>query len=194
MHPGEPVLAREPQPGLGEKLRKALPYLAMVVISLFFYYQADNFEFPESSGRIGPGAWPKIVLCLLMFTAGLGMIKAVWGRQAEPDKRDVVDEDVAAVLAPPEIYPAMVWVAVAITAAYVLALPIFGFFIATIFYSVALMWVGRQRRVAILCLAGVGFALFFMFLFMKVVYVSLPIGQEPFSAVSLALMALMGIH
>jgi putative tricarboxylic transport membrane protein len=194
MHPGESVSTRELEPSLGKRLCAALPYLAMVAISLFLYYQADNFEFSESSGRIGPGAWPKIVLCLLMFTACLGIIKVVWAGQAEPDKRDVTDEDVAAVLAPPEIYPKMVWAAVAITAAYVWVLPILGFFIATIFYSVALMWVGRQRRVATLCIAGVGFALFFMFLFMKVVYVSLPIGKEPFSAVSLALMALMGIH
>ncbi|TAL87835.1 MAG: tripartite tricarboxylate transporter TctB family protein [Candidimonas sp.] len=194
MHPGEPVLVRESEPSLAKKLCKALPYLAMVVISLFLYYQADNLEFSESSGRIGPGAWPKIVLCLLMLTACLGIIKAIWARQAEPDKQEAADADIAAVLTPPEIYPAMVWVAVAITAAYVLALPILGFFIATIFYSIALMWVGRQRRVAVLCIAGLGFASFFMFLFMKVVYVSLPIGQEPFSAVSLALMALMGIH
>jgi putative tricarboxylic transport membrane protein len=33
-----------------------------------------------------------------------------------------------------------------------------------------------------------------MFFFMRVVYVSLPIGQEPFSAVTIFLMQLMGIR
>ena len=33
-----------------------------------------------------------------------------------------------------------------------------------------------------------------MFIFMKVVYVSLPLGVEPFSAVSLWLLKVMGVH
>jgi putative tricarboxylic transport membrane protein len=37
-------------------------------------------------------------------------------------------------------------------------------------------------------------ALAFMFVFMKVVYLSLPIGRPPFAEVSLALMQLMGIR
>ena len=37
-------------------------------------------------------------------------------------------------------------------------------------------------------------ALVLMFIFMKVVYVSLPLGTEPFSAVSLWLLATMGVH
>jgi hypothetical protein len=37
-------------------------------------------------------------------------------------------------------------------------------------------------------------ALAFMAVFMRVVYLSLPIGRPPFSAVSLALMQLMGIR
>ena len=45
--------------------------------------------------------------------------------------------------------------------------------------------------IAVVALAG---ALAFMFVFMKIVYLSLPIGQPPFAAVSLALMQLMGIR
>ena len=37
-------------------------------------------------------------------------------------------------------------------------------------------------------------SLLFMFMFMKVVYVSLPLGHEPFSQVSFLLMRLMGIR
>jgi putative tricarboxylic transport membrane protein len=37
-------------------------------------------------------------------------------------------------------------------------------------------------------------SLAFMFVFQKVVYLSLPIGQPPFAALSLALMRLMGIR
>ncbi len=37
-------------------------------------------------------------------------------------------------------------------------------------------------------------SLAFVFVFMKIVYVSLPLGVEPFSQVSLLLMRLMGIR
>jgi len=45
--------------------------------------------------------------------------------------------------------------------------------------------------IAVCSVAG---GLIFMFTFMKIVYVSLPLGVEPFSRVSLALMGLMGIR
>ena len=41
---------------------------------------------------------------------------------------------------------------------------------------------------------ALGGSLVFMFVFQKVVYLSLPIGHSPFAALSLALMRLMGIR
>lgn len=188
--------------GLAARARRGMPYLLVAALSVYLYHMADNFEFSGASGRIGPGAWPKLVLCLMIFTACLGLAKALFGRpEDEPSivaaaqAASAPDETVpAASLNPPELYPGMVWVGIVATAAYVFLLPLLGFFIATLIYSIVLMWVGRQRRPMVLLGAGAGFALFFMFLFMRVVYVALPLGDEPFSRVSLALMSLMGVH
>jgi putative tricarboxylic transport membrane protein len=43
-------------------------------------------------------------------------------------------------------------------------------------------------------LLSVAIAFSFMFLFMRVVYVALPLGIAPFDSVSYALMTAMGVH
>ena len=54
-------------------------------------------------------------------------------------------------------------------------------------------YVGRYRRHWVIWLTSILGSIALMFLFMRVVYISLPIGVAPFSAVSLAAMKLMGI-
>jgi putative tricarboxylic transport membrane protein len=56
------------------------------------------------------------------------------------------------------------------------------------------MLVGRYRRVAVVLATSLIGSLVFMFVFMKIVYVSLPLGQAPFSEISFLLMRLMGIR
>jgi putative tricarboxylic transport membrane protein len=63
-----------------------------------------------------------------------------------------------------------------------------------VLYIAALIRSGRYRRWPVIAVVSVVGALAFMFVFMKVVYLSLPIGRPPFDAVSLALMQLMGIR
>ena len=54
------------------RLQAALPYVVVLAAGLFLYFRADNFEFEQVSGRIGPGAWPKLILVLMLATAALG--------------------------------------------------------------------------------------------------------------------------
>jgi putative tricarboxylic transport membrane protein len=56
------------------------------------------------------------------------------------------------------------------------------------------MWVGRFRRPKIVAAASVLGSLTFVFVFMKVVYVSLPLGVGPFRTLSAWIMAALGIH
>jgi putative tricarboxylic transport membrane protein len=53
---------------------------------------------------------------------------------------------------------------------------------------------GRYRRWPVNAAVALAGALVFMFVFMKIVYLSLPLGVGPFEAISLALMRLMGIR
>ncbi|HSC99536.1 MAG TPA: tripartite tricarboxylate transporter TctB family protein, partial [Casimicrobiaceae bacterium] len=77
---------------------------------------------------------------------------------------------------------------------YVALLSTLGFFIGTALYIAALIRTGRYRRWPVIAAVAVGGALAFMFVFMRIVYLSLPIGVPPFAQVSLMLMQLMGIR
>ncbi len=176
------------------RLQAALPYLVVLATGLFLYYEADRFEFEQVSGRIGPGAWPKLILALMLATALWGVVAGVLRGGTPTPGEDAEADEAEALVRPPEIHPYRVWAAVAATLAYLALLPLLGFFLATIVYSFTLMWLGHFRRPLAAALLSAGIGLFFMFVFMRVVYVALPLGVAPFDKVSYALMAAMGVH
>ena len=59
-----------------ERCRATLPYLVVLAAGVFLYYAAENFEFEEASGRIGPGAWPKLILLLMLASALWGAVSS----------------------------------------------------------------------------------------------------------------------
>jgi putative tricarboxylic transport membrane protein len=180
-----------------QRCRAALPYLVVLAAGVFLYYSAANFEFEEASGRIGPGAWPKLILLVMLAAALWGMVaSALQGGKANGSAAHKMAEqdEMEALLRPPEIYPWLVWLAVAATIGYLALMPFAGFFLSTIAYSFALMYLSHYRRLSHAALLSVAIAFAFMFLFMRVVYVALPVGVPPFDRLSYALMAAMGVH
>lgn len=176
------------------RLQAALPYLVVLAAGSFLYYEADRLDFEQVSGRIGPGAWPKLILVLMLAAAAWGAVASVLrGGKSEPGK-DAEADEAEALMRLPEIHPYRVWAAVGATLVYLVLLPLLGFFLVTIVYSFAMMWLGGFRRPMAAALLSAGIGLFFMFIFMRVVYVALPLGVAPFDQVSFALMAAMGVH
>lgn len=176
-----------------ERCRATLPYLVVLAAGAYLYYTAENFEFEQSSGRIGPGAWPKLILILMLGSALWGAVSTAF----QLGKSDTVAKDadeMEALVRPPEIYPWLVWVAVGATVGYLIILPIIGFFLATVVFAFALMYLGHYRRFVSVVLLSLAIAFAFMFMFMRVVYVALPVGIAPFDRLSYALMAAMGVH
>jgi putative tricarboxylic transport membrane protein len=176
-----------------DRWRATLPYLVVLAVGLFLYHSAENFEFEESSGRIGPGAWPKLILILMLGSALWGAVTGALNAGKPVDRDDEADE-MEALIRPPELYPWLVWLAVGATLAYLVILPIVGFFLATMVYAFVLMFLGHYRDVLRVSLLSVAIAFGFMFLFMRVVYVALPAGVAPFDRLSYGLMAAMGVH
>jgi putative tricarboxylic transport membrane protein len=176
-----------------DRLRPTLPYLVVLAVGGFLYYTAGNFEFEQASGRIGPGAWPKLILLLMLASALWGAVSSALnaGNSAAPEP---ADDEAEALLSPPEIYPWLVWTAVGLTLVYLFVMPLLGFFLATIVFSFALIYLGHYRRLVPVALLSVAIAFAFMFMFMRVVYVALPVGIAPFDRLSYALMAAMGVH
>ena len=171
------------------------PYAVALVLSSILYYSALQIA-PAAEGRLGADLWPKTILILAIVTC-------IWeiGRSLlVPSNRSASPAEGAGSMphedAPDnahELTPMTPWVGIGITAAYVFAFPWIGYPLATFVYVAAFVYLGNYRRPLRAACVGIVASLGFMFLFMRIVYVSLPIGVEPFAQVSTLLMRAMGI-
>ncbi|HEY7902392.1 MAG TPA: tripartite tricarboxylate transporter TctB family protein [Casimicrobiaceae bacterium] len=184
-----------------QRLRAIAPYLVVLALSAYLFHLATRFQYTRRAGRLGPDLWPEAILTLMIIVC-LGRIASILrdasrayagGGLLAQVTQEVHAADAPAEVPPPR-QPLLLVLGVAFTIAYVALLGVLGFAIGTFLYLVAMMIVGRYRRYAnVVVIAALG-SLAFMFVFMKIVYLSLPIGVAPFDAVSLALMKLMHIH
>ena len=178
---------------------KTLPFVIVLAIAGFLYYRATQIEFAAPGGRIGPDVWPKAILVLAMIACVYEIAKNLlfgkWVRDMTgvlgSVLKDVPMDGVEETEAPS--YPHLLWTGIVLTVLYVVVIEKIGFFLCTAIYLAAFMWVGRYRRLGVIFATSVIGSLAFMFMFMKVVYVSLPLGVEPFAQVSFLLMRVMGI-
>ena len=69
-----------------------------------------------------------------------------------------------------------------------------GFFVATAVYLALFMVIGRYRRPVVVAVTSVVGSLAFVYVFMKIVYVSLPLGSGPFQHLSIAVLAALGVR
>lgn len=182
------------------RLRALLPYVLVLAAAAVLYYTASHFEYTPRGDRPGPDVWPRAILVLLAV-ACIVRVVSVLRRTAdrEPESlQDVIAADARPAderdEAPPRQYPLLLATGIALTIGYVALLGTLGFFIDTVLYIAALTRAGRYHRLPVIAAVAFGGALVFMFIFMKVVYLSLPIGRPPFASVSLLLMQWMGIR
>ena len=64
---------------------------------------------------------------------------------------------------------------------------------ATAVFLAAFPWFGGMRRPLLTGALGIGGSLALVVVFMRVAYISLPLGEGPFRALSLALLAAIGV-
>ena len=178
------------------------PYVIVLLITLFLLYEiSSQLEFVAPAGRPGPDIWPRLVLLLAALVCVYEIVRRLVASRERivpgPPAEQLVEgsgEDTGADEKASPKYPVLVVAGVALSVAYVALLGTMGFFLCTTLFLAAFMLLGGYRRFATIAVSSVVGGLVFMFTFMKVVYVSLPLGVEPFSQVSLALMRLMNIR
>ena len=183
------------------RLRRTLPYVIVFAVTGVLFVFANRITFVAPGGRIGPDVWPKAILALAMLTCAFQIVKTFFfdeaGEQVPGVLESIIEEappDEVAETAPGARYPHLIAGGIALTVVYVLLIERLGFFLCTFAYLAAFAWIGRYRRPLVVLASSLIGSLLFMFVFMKVVYVSLPLGQEPFSQVTFLLMRLMGIR
>lgn len=172
-------------------VKRVVPYVITLALAVFLYVKAGQFDMVGRPGMPGPDLWPKMACVLLGATSLIGLIGALFGPAGEAAPVEEVDE---ALVSPPETHPHLVWIGVAVTGAYVAAMPYVGFFTGTLVFAAALLVIGGMRRWRWLPLTALALSTVFTLIFMKVVYVSLPLGEGPFKDISLLVFRMLGIH
>lgn len=185
------TVAREP---FSSRLRRATAYIVVLAAGLYLYGLSEHFQYTPEPGRIGPDAWPKIVLILLIATCAWQIVRiTAFGAVAAPP--DEFEEQASALATESGNFTYLAWLAVATTIIFAYLMPILGFFVATAIYIASTAAIaGRYRQVVPLLIASLVSPFVLMFVFMRVVYISLPLGQGVFKEFSLVLLRVLGVH
>jgi putative tricarboxylic transport membrane protein len=179
--------------GSATGIERVVPYVLVFCVAAFLLYRAEHFEFTASIDQVGPDSWPKLILYMIMATSAFeGVRRLLTARSARsgpaivpvtesPFERERADMRV-------------VLTCVAASLVYLALFEIVGFFVDTLFFVMALIWIGRFRHFWTALAISTVTTLLFMLVFMRVIFVALPIGVGPFEWLSTSLMRLLGVH
>lgn len=183
-----------------QRLTRAAPYAVLLATACYLYALAGRIEYVGPPEHLGPDFWPRAILAALALTCAYAVLKSLF--LAGPRSASgVLQTLMEAAGDPPGDWPAAakpsvarVLLGVGATLAYVLLVGVLGFFLATAAYLCAFILVGGYRRRGVALACGVLGSFAMVALFMKLVYVSLPLGTGPFQALSLAVLRLLGVR
>jgi uncharacterized protein with PQ loop repeat len=177
---------------VAEKAKRIIPYVIIVLVSLYFYYLAGQFRFSAKAGNLGPDFWPKLLLGLTMAACLYEIVKMALFLKFAPPK-EAAEEQSAKAQTKKKTYPGLLVIGIAMTVAYAYFVTTLGFILCTFLYFALFMIVGRYRKIWAILANSVAGTLVLVVIFMKIVYVSLPLGQEPFSGVTFFVLGILGI-
>ncbi len=195
------------------KLQRAAPYVLLFGFSLFCLWSLSGITAGAADGQLGPAFWPRLILSFMALLCVYEALKRLAGakdqfsgfieRQEQAAERgDEVgsvntlmatsaqqDEESANPLQMGKLLGG-----VALIALYAIGIEALGFFVSSALFLSLFAAIGGFRHVIwnpVVSLIG---SFGFFFIFMKVAYISLPLGQGPFKALSLLLMQWMGVR
>ncbi|RXF74275.1 tripartite tricarboxylate transporter TctB family protein [Hansschlegelia zhihuaiae] len=170
--------------GVGGRLAQALPYILLLVATVWLWTVADGIEYDARPGELGPSFWPRAALVMMGALSLLQIVTTLFAG-AEAGARGVgaqlvteEDEDDA------PRQPVLLLAGIGLTIAYGLVLNTIGFPLATTAFLVAFMYLGGSRSHLAIWASSVVGVLLVTVLLLKVVYVSLPRGAAPFDRVA----------
>ena len=189
------------------RLRRAAPYAVVLAAAAALLAVAAGFEFEPRPGALGPDAWPKAILVAAVAVCVWQIAAALIRRDGASGATGVLTElasphswpdtpagPVAQPVGQPSRQLVRAAAGMAATVAYVALVTRLGFFIATALYIASFLAIARYPRWGVSAIVSIGGTLVLMFVFMKLVYVSLPLGEGGWAAVMLFLMHVMAIR
>lgn len=168
------------------RVSAALPYVALLMVAAVLYRLTNHFDVEARPGELGPDFWPKLAIGLLAVVSLVELARALVSPRhgevhgiadqieaTEPIDKELTDRSLPLLLG-----------GMGLSVGYAVSLGIIGFPLATFAFLVTFMYLGRFRRHGMIWLSSFIGAALLSFLFLKVVYVSLPRGMAPFSLVT----------
>jgi len=138
------------------RLQRTLPYVVVLAIVSYLYFLSGKIDFVASGGRIGPNFWPKVILGMATVTCLYEIVKTLFFARAEGNLDGVLGSvlketpvEAETVGKTEEVFPRLLWTGIVLTILYVVLIEKAGFFLCTVVYLAAFMWVGRYRRRAL---------------------------------------------
>ena len=165
--------------------------IVLLAIAVYLFVLAGSFESSSEPGQLGPGFWPRMAAVGLAVALIARMVQTVRARNRPIVKvRSEFDEFEGEQA---ELDWARLAVGIGLAIGYVLATMFIGYLIATAIFLSAFIWIGGQRAwyVPLIALGG---ALVLAYVFIGVVFVSLPTGVGIFDTVTVGIYELIGIQ
>ncbi len=180
------------------KLRACLPYVLVLVGAGVLWGLTHSITYAAQPGQIGPTFWPRMAI-LMMAVAALveiarnllasGPVDHVQGIGTALGEEGHVEEES---VAEPH-FPVLLVGGFALTLGFAVAITTLGFLLSTFLYLVAFMYLGRYRDHVVIWSSALIGTLVFAFIFLKLVYVSLPRGTPPFDGLTQGVVDLMSL-
>lgn len=183
------------------KLQYLLPHAALTLIAAILLWFAQGIHSDAvDAHRISPGFWPKTILWLwLLLAAGefinrvIKLTRVRFGEKTTQSEllRELSSDE------QDEHKPGSLWRAViglAIIVSYSIFVSWVGFPVATTLFLFAFAWLGGYRRLWPLIAISIVGTTALILIFMKVAYISLPLGISVFKDLSILILKLFGIQ
>jgi len=193
-------LIQQREPNMAQSFRPTIPYFVGLAAAAVLYYLANNITYAARPGQLGPDFWPRIaigimavsclyqIVRLLIFGSADSGVQGI-GEHLEGEELDETESDAEGGRKPHLLLGGII-----LTLAYAVLVQKLGFLLASYIFLILFMYLGGIRNhVAIWASSTIGMLLF-AFIFLKVVYVSIPRGEPPFDQVTQFVMDLMQIR
>lgn len=173
------------------RMRASVPYAVMLAVSVALYWAAARIDASAAGdGRVGPDFWPRLVIVLMGLLCTAGLLRGLATNAGARGRSDAGEAPGEAAPA----NPAMLATGTALIIGYVVVVPWLGFFAATAAFLGLFSWAGGFRRPVACAAIGLFGSLALVTVFMRIAYISLPLGEGPLRTLSVALLALLGVR
>jgi len=195
---GQPATSPEPSVEVIERqstpaslARELLPDVGILLAAAYLFYVAGNFEYQERPGQLGPQFWPQMAAVGLAAAVLVRIVQTIRDRnrpivrvKSEFDEYERTEA---------ELHWPSLGLVLGLVVGYVTSTMFLGYMISTALFLGLFIWLGGQRKWYVTLVAALG-ALSFSFIFVGVVYVSLPTGVGIFDTITVEIYRLLGIQ